>query len=239
MKKLLKYLSFHIIMVKNTEYIAFDTYELYDFDMMDEFFSANPIVKATMLSEILVSYILINKNILYLYDNNNVTYKRIIFQSTDYLTMIARKFILDSLMMLSKKQQTIINKMYNKDYEDLKFYQNFILDLYYKLVDDSIVFDVKEDHHTHFQNGYFNVLTKKLYKRNPNKHYITEYIEKDYVVELDEDETKPKKKVIKRKPKPEPETDEDEYDDDEDEEDECENRKQFAKQEVNRIIDLI
>ena len=132
--------------------------------------------------------------------------------------------------------------MYNKDYEDLKFYQNFILDLYYKLVDDNVEFDVKEEHHTHFRNGYFNVLTSKLYKRHPDKHYITEYIEKDYVVEVDEDEIKPKKKVIMKR-KPEPETDEeDEEDEDEDEEDdddEDDTRKQFAKQEVCRIIDLI
>ena len=63
-------------MVKQTEYIAFHTCELYDFDMMDEFFSANPIEKATMLSDVLVSYIFINKNILYLYDNGSVTYKK-------------------------------------------------------------------------------------------------------------------------------------------------------------------
>lgn len=216
-------------MSKNLEYICFNQDELLTFDDFDFFLDANPIKKAEIISDRLIEYLLISNNILYLYNSNSITYKKIEQSIQDYLLMIARKLIVNSYENSTDKEKRLISKMYDTEkLFNLNYYRDFILDIYHMITINNITFNDNCKYETHYRNGYYNLKSNKFQSRDCTVHYITEYIDKDYNIITN------KSKVSSYPPS-----------DDEEEQEEKEYveikhiKLQFDRSEIKRIANLI
>lgn len=205
--------------MRNEEYISFDSDELLTFDEYDVFLGANPIRKAEIVSDRLLQYLLISNHVLYIYNHTKVTYQKVEQPKQLYLMTIARKFIVESYESLDDKNKRFLRKMYEKEIgEDcsklfkLEYFQDFILDILYMITNNTIKFDTDKSE-THYCNGY--VKNKVFQARDPDVHYITEYVDEDYNPKVDS--------TIM----------------DEDDDAEVEVKIHFSKKEIRRIVDLI
>jgi hypothetical protein len=209
----------------NKEYINFSVSELFAFDEFDNFLDTNPIRKAELISQRLSQYLMIVNNVLYLFDYDTVTYKSVDQPIQDYLLTITRKLIVDSFEKLNDKNKRFIRKMYDEEIGGMQctklfkldYYKDFILDIYYLLTNNSVVFESSTKYFTHFRNGYFDLKKNTFQKRDPEIHFVKDFNDEDY----------------KQKKTPMDEDSDEESDDDEEE------VIVIDKKEIKRIASLI
>ena len=156
-----------------------------------------PKTKIELLTEKLASKILFNKDNLYIFNSDNITYK--IFEETKvmtqkkYVSTACRNLIQESYINLSKKEQdellgkyrtNITNKLLKSNFCD-----DFLDDIIQNLVRNDINFNDPNKYEIHFSNGYFDLKAKVLKPRSKEKHYISVYIPRKY--------KKPKRAIVK------------------------------------------
>jgi hypothetical protein len=227
-------------------YLSFTKEELFTLSKIEEFYNGNPLIKSELISNVLINYFVISDEVIYIYNSKNITYN-ILKQSSplDYFITIIRKFIINSYdnLPLRKKQYFDIN--YDvKEFYKLDYYREFIIDVYNLLINDDIKFDVKQKNIVHYKNGFFDVKKNKFFDRNVHCDFISKYINEDYF-EKDDNEI-----VYTNNPMKEDDEDKDDKDDededDQDDQDEddkyivkLERKKQFTREEIKKVIDLI
>lgn len=165
---------------KNLEYINFCVHDILDFENFDVFLEANPLKKATILSEILMQYLIISNHVLYIYNTNTVAYSVVKQQTIDYLLMLCRKLIVQSYEKLNTKEKMCFRNYDLQTIFKMDYFRDFIYDVYNELVNDSIEFDQVSKHITHYKNGYYDVKKNQFFARDSEIHYITEFINEDY-----------------------------------------------------------
>lgn len=137
--------------------------------------------KAIIIANKLVKYCFISNGTLYIL-NDNITYDR---ESEDMKKKLVYKtslLIQESFKALSNDNATEIKEYYKKTYSNI--FKNSNIESYYpqllaKLERPKVVFDMTIGE-IHFQNGYIDLEDNVFKKRVLNKHYITEYIKRDY-----------------------------------------------------------
>ena len=156
-----------------------------------------PKTKIELLTEKLASKILFNKDNLYIFNSDNITYK--IFEETKvmtqkkYVSTACRNLIQESYINLSKKEQDELLGKYRTNITNKllksKFCDDFMDDIIQNLVRNDINFNDPNKYEIHFSNGYFDLKAKVLKPRSKEKHYISVYIPRKY--------KKPKKTIVK------------------------------------------
>lgn len=112
----------------------------------------------------LINYFIIHEDILYLYDSETVTYKKIKKSHDTYLLTIVRKSIVTSFQNLDDKGKRFIRKMYidkigGYDCEklfQLEFSRDIIYDVIELLTHNLLPFNQPSDNETHYKNGILN-----------------------------------------------------------------------------------
>jgi hypothetical protein len=174
---------------KAPEYITFTKEQYLSFEEFEQYIDNDPLSAVELIANRLQNYILIVDNVLYLYDDVTVTYKVIKQNDKLYLTTIARKLIVDSYRRFTDKEQRRLQKMYTLNtIFSLEYQDTYFLDLYYLLTNDSIVFTTSNKKVTHYRNGYLSNKTGKFSTRDPNKHYVKDFYDEDYLVPKNEEE---------------------------------------------------
>ena len=156
-----------------------------------------PKTKIELLTEKLASKILFNKDNLYIFNSDNITYK--IFEETKvmtqkkYVSTACRNLIQESYINLSKKEQDELLGKYRTNITNKllksKFCDDFMDDIIQNLVRNDINFNDPNKYEIHFSNGYFDLKAKVLKPRSKEKHYISVYIPRKY--------KKPKRAIVK------------------------------------------
>jgi hypothetical protein len=217
--------------MKNTFYLVFKKEELFNLKALEKFVISNPLKKAELISEVLMNYFIISNDVIYLYNPKNITYKVVNQPSLEYLATIMRKLIINSYENLTNKKKQYFEDNI-KDFYKLDYFKDFVLDVYNLLVNDYIVFDKKQKHIIHYNNGYYNAEEDEFYNRNYYTDFITKYKYEDCFLEREEDEEDEDIVACEN-------LSEDEYSEDEVEEEEDKSVKQFTPEEIKKVIDFI
>lgn len=156
-------------------YIAFGRDELLNNSQLSLFLDTNPVKQSTILYNVLMEYLVISKNELYLYNKSTILYTKITHELKTYLKTIMRKFILDSYDNISIHDQLRITKSYNTTFHKLTYYEEFIEDVIIQLTNYEIEFNTNLEYDSHYLNGYYSSIYKEFFERDPNEHFITKY----------------------------------------------------------------
>ncbi len=151
--------------------------------------SCFPNEKAKIISTNLIQKCFIYKKHFYVYQEN-VTYKKISCdEMKSKIYKITTQLIEDSFKGLNDENQRLLiaeNSGKGKTHYSTIF-TNTSVDKYYPQLlndltkdEDEITFDLTIGE-IHFNNGYMNLKTKKFEPRDKTKHFITKYIQRDYV----------------------------------------------------------
>lgn len=164
--------------MRNIEYINFCGDELFTCDSLDQFLHTNPLEKSRMISEKLMEYFIVTNEVLYTYDSVSCTYHVVKQPVFEYLVMMCRRFTVQSYESLTVNEKKVF-----RDFAfSLGWFQDFIRDVYNMITNNDIVFNKVPKHITHYKNGYFDAKKNKFFPRDPETHFITDYIDQDYCV---------------------------------------------------------
>jgi hypothetical protein len=150
--------------------------------------------------------------------------------------MTIRRFIIQSFQNLDDKGKRFVRKMYGDkiggyDCEklfQLEFCRDVIYDVIELLTNNLLPFNQPLINETHYKNGILNTDTSKFYMRDPDIHYISEYINKTVVESTTELKKIPEKNMM----------DEDEEYEEEEYEEEEEEEKEIKKPEIRKMCKL-
>jgi hypothetical protein len=139
--------------------------------------------RAEIITTCLKHKILLSKDTLFKLQPNN-TYNRIQTKNpkNDIYTIVT-KLIEESYQKLSSKEKDEINEDLDKKallfIFSNKFIDSFSPQLIINLTNDDIIFDVTINE-IHFNNGYYDLKDQQFKTRDLKKHYVTNYITRDY-----------------------------------------------------------
>ena len=153
-----------------------------------------PNKKAELITNKINDYIIIHKEKLYILDKNMI-YN---LYETNNIKVIESKLIeiITSFIQNSYFNLTTDNQDYLKNLKGFKQSINnsgvseYFKQLYIKLTNNNIKFDSETKYELHFKNGYLDMKTKEFKQRELNKHYITQYINRDYNNSTEENRNK-------------------------------------------------
>jgi hypothetical protein len=199
----------------NEEYLSFGSHEVFTFEEFDQFLKnvTNPITKAKLLAKNLFERIMINKGEIYLYNAENVTYKKIVTKTdkalNEYLLMLVRIFLVESYDNLDKSDKKRLKEKHKSQMGPncdklfkITYCKDFITDIANQLVNNDIQFDDVNKYEIHFANGYMDLDTLKFQPRDPEVHFISKNINRHYVkspTKLRRDIMKEIMKILPRK----------------------------------------
>lgn len=141
-----------------------------------------PNEKAEAISKKLIKYCVIHNKELYVLQKN-ITYRKNDSDIKIELTKMTTLLIEQSFKALEKKDTEILKLTYKKEYKTIfqnSFIEKIYAQLYMNLQKTDIVFDLNL-YEIHFNNGYFDLKTNEFKNRIVNTHYITQYINRDYI----------------------------------------------------------
>lgn len=147
--------------------------------------------KANTIAKGLCNYCFINKGMIYFLESN-ITYSHLpLTVGKSKLVTIITSYIQKSFQSLSKSKQKKLKSKYDKFY---KIFLNADVSQYYDqiitvLEGKKIVFDTTP-YEIHFNNGYYDLQHNKFKQRELHKHYVTQYIQRDYVKSSEDERDK-------------------------------------------------
>lgn len=149
----------------------------------------SPNERALIICNKLKKYCFYQNGFLYKYNSKYVIYKQIENIQDDELNTIITDYLSCSKLNLSKEQYKII-KLENKSFVSLCENStikkiNSQLKVYLAVDDNIFTGDFYE---VHFRNGFLNIKTMKFEPRIPNKHFVINYIPRDYIEPTKEQE---------------------------------------------------
>ncbi len=148
--------------------------------------SHDPTEKAGILCSGLRKYLVLkntNGNHLeyYLYDPSSIVYKKVLMTEDNLLTFITT-YIRKSKDGISEMKEKQIKKIFGKIYENVN--SNSSVKTYLPQIKTylcrDIDFNSNQINEIHFRNGYYSFRSGKFKQRNPEKHFISKYIDRDY-----------------------------------------------------------
>ena len=141
----------------------------------------NPHKKAALIAKSLKNYCCVHQNKLYLlqknttYKQTTMTFENILSKTTELIGL--------SFDNLHVNDQRLIKIDYSKTYKSIftnadikKYYEQLLLNL----CNDDIQFDTTLCE-LHFNNGYIDLKTHEFKQRDIKKHFISKYINRDYI----------------------------------------------------------
>jgi len=157
-----------------------------------------PNEKASLLSNILKDYCLINNGSLYEL-NPNMTYRIIRSEIKMKLLKIATLLIQESYNNIENTAKKLLNLEFPKQLPAI--FSNSNIEKYYpQLFSELENNDIKFDDYIceiHFNNGYIDLNTLEFKERILHKNYVTEVIKRDYVKSTKKDQTEILKHINK------------------------------------------
>lgn len=161
----------------------FEKADLLNFDEIEKLLTIDtPNERADIICKKIIKYCFFLNGILYKYDNKLVVYKRIDGrdESNELLTLLTG-FISSSRNNLNKEQIKLL-QLEHKNFKTLC--ENSTMN---KMIPQlSIALKVEEErffgdfYEVHYKNGYIDMRTLEFKQRIPNKHFVCNYIKRDY-----------------------------------------------------------
>ena len=175
---------------------------LLTFDELKQFAKLEfSIDKSNFIFEKLKTYIIRVNQKLYYFDSENKIYILIEnIAGKKILIVIIKRLFENSLKSLSENDRRLFQIDYKQEYSLIKkdtMTKDYINDIIILLC-KNIKFDTSPSHEIHFKNGYFDLKLKTFYKRT-NKHFLTRYINRNYINPKKETLTYIKENVINKK----------------------------------------
>lgn len=182
------------------EYLNFDESDFLTYDDLNKFIeSSNPLEQSEIISTKLMQKVLINHGTLYLYKEENVTYQKMEYKNDkcmiDYLLIIVRKLITLSYQNLTSDHKDVIVAKHFKTVGNkcsklcmVTFCKDIIGDIQFMLINNTFDFHDANKNEIHFRNGYYDLLEDEFKDRDPDTHFVSIYINRDY--------KEPSKKII-------------------------------------------
>lgn len=165
--------------------MEFQKEDLFIYEDTDKFLGmcGLPTNQSRLLVDKLKKYVIIcNRNLYQL--QKNTTYILPEYSTIDdKLTTIITNFLCDSITCLDEANHNKLKIKYKNDYKNLCSYNS--INKYMKnardlLTNDKIVMDSYEKE-IHFKNGYIDLSTKEFNERVLGKHYVTKFVDRDYM----------------------------------------------------------
>lgn len=182
----------------------FEKADLLNFDEVENLLTIDtPNERADIICKKIIKYCFFLNGVLYKYDNKLVIYKRIDGKDeTDQLITMLTGFISASRNNLNKEQVKLL-KLEHKNFKTLC--ENSTMN---KMIPQlSVGLKVEEErffgdfYEVHYKNGYIDMKTLEFKQRIPNKHFVCNYIKRDYKKSTQIDREEIKKRLYKIYPK--------------------------------------
>jgi hypothetical protein len=160
-------------------------FEKKDLLTYDEMFllltSESPNERANIICKKLNKYCFYFNNVLYKFDSNLILYKKIDYMIDEELITIITGYISESKNKLSKENDKLLNqtfKSYSRISEEIFINKNLKqIKVGLKAEENKFKPDFYE---IHYKNGFIDIKTKIFKKREIGKHYVCNYINRDY-----------------------------------------------------------
>jgi hypothetical protein len=145
----------------------------------------NPIAfeKGDLIANHIKKYMVLNNGDLYKLDKSNITYKQVDNkQLENNILALSAGLVGKSFNRLTDEQKELITDKYPKKYEFI--FQNVtfknLLPQIYEGITVNIIFDDYVNQ-LHFRNGFINLKDGTLHNRVIGQHYITKFVNRDYI----------------------------------------------------------
>lgn len=182
----------------------FEKVDLLNFDEIENLLTIDtPNERAEIICKKIIKYCFFLNGILYKYDNKLVIYKRIDGKDeSNELITILTGYLSASRNNLNKEQIKLL-KLEHKNFKTLC--ENSTIN---KMIPQlSIGLKVEEErffgdfYEVHYNNGYIDMKTLEFKQRIPNKHFVCNYIKRDYKKSSKKDRDELLKRLYKIYPK--------------------------------------
>lgn len=166
-------------------FIEFEKKDLLNSDDLELLIiSKDPCDKAEIIKKKLLNYVLITEDKeYYAFDIKNVLYHKEKYTEEKILTIVSL-LISKSLKEINKKDRELIELKYAKTYDNI--FKNVNIQSYIPQLKtflsnaNKINFRDPQLDTIHFKNGYYDFTTGKFQKREVNKHFISNFINRNY-----------------------------------------------------------
>jgi phage/plasmid-associated DNA primase len=163
--------------------MKFETKDLLNYEEFETLLSSDsPNERASLICKKLKKYCFIQDKNLYMYDPELVIYKCVKDSIQNELITIVSLYITSSKQVLDKAQNRLLSLERKGEFKRIcenATINKILPQLATTLKEEEIRF--KGDfYEIHYKNGYINLKTLKFEKRMPNKHFVTNYIGRDY-----------------------------------------------------------
>lgn len=163
--------------------MKFENKDLLNYEEIENLLTNDsPNDRANIICDKLKKYVFIQSGLLYKYDTDLIIYKQIKDTISEELISIITSYLTESKKSLNKEQMKILSLERKNEFKKLcenSTINKMLPQLLTTLKDDEEKF--KGDfYEIHYKNGYINLKTLKFEKRIPNKHFVTNYISRNY-----------------------------------------------------------
>jgi len=163
--------------------MEFDKKDLLSYDEIENLLTSDsPNDRSTIICDKLKKYVFIQDEKLYKYDTEMVVYKLIKNNIPNMLITITTSFLSKSKGNLNKEQSKLLSLERKTEFKKLcenATINKMLPQLMTTLIDDTLRFE-GDFYEIHYKNGYIDLKTLKFEKRIPNKHFVTNYISRNY-----------------------------------------------------------
>lgn len=163
--------------------MEFEKKDLLNYDQLETLLtSESPNDRADIICDKLKKYVFIQDEKLYKYDTDMVVYKLIKNNIPNMLITITTSYLSKSKQNLNKEQSKLLSLERKSEFKKLcenATINKMLPQLMTTLIDDEIRFE-GDFYEIHYKNGYIDLKTLKFEKRIPNKHFVTNYISRNY-----------------------------------------------------------
>ena len=178
-----------MVSVENIKLVNFEKVELLTYEEFETMITSFiPLVKCELMRNKLSNRVLFNKGDLYLFQPNNILYKRVEetkeMNNEDLILSLCRNILQNSFINFNKEQQEVLQMKYkdiilSKIFK-INYCKDFVKDIILYLTKNNIDFNDPNKYEIHFRNGCYNLKKNKLMPRDKKKHFISIYINRDY-----------------------------------------------------------
>lgn len=163
--------------------MKFENNDLLNYEELEQLIdTSSPDTQAEIIGKKLKTYLLLTEDErLYVFDSENVLYNEKEFKLEEEILITTTNYITKSQLNLNNQEQQLIKLKYKKLFDILcknTTVSKYIPQLKRELRKKS---PFKADYFAiHYLNGFIDLKTKEFKKREVNKHYVCNYIERNY-----------------------------------------------------------
>ena len=163
--------------------MKFENNDLLNYEELEQLIdTSSPDTQAEIIGKKLKTYLLLTEDErLYVFDSENVLYNEKEFKVEEEILITTTNYITKSQLNLNNQEQQLIKLKYKKLFDILcknttvsKYIPQLKRELRKKAPFKADYFEI------HYLNGFIDLKTKEFKKREVNKHYVCNYIERNY-----------------------------------------------------------